>query len=273
MYECETCTRTFYTQRACHQHMNDTNHWPPVFGCETCTRDFSSQHAAAQHMNALGHWLPKVPCETCQLKFHTDNDAAQHMKAKGHYKHYCAPCGIRFQNQNNLNMHLRSKVHQGSNVSCPFCQTKYTTASGVAHHLERGACPRAPKLNRESILSEIRTRDPHGVITNKQIAWHEEEAEVTYLATDRAWNGRAWECYLCHATFKGRNALNSHVNSAVHKQKVYHCPNAGAKCGRQYSTLGALFNHLESESCSFIRFDNVQRQVGGILQGNRLIGF
>ncbi|OJD10175.1 hypothetical protein ACJ73_09909 [Blastomyces percursus] len=274
MYECETCTRTFYTQRACHQHMNDTSHWPPVFGCETCTRDFGSQHAANQHMNALGHWQPKVPCETCGMKFHTESAAEQHMRVKGHYKHYCGDCGIRFGNQNNLKMHLHSKTHQGSNVSCPFCQTKYTTASGVAHHLERGSCPRAPNLNRESILREIRTRDPRGVIVNKQIAWHEDaDTSTTYLATDHAFNGRCWECYICHANFKSRTALNSHLNSPVHKQKVYHCPNTRGRCAGQFSTLAALFSHLESESCAFIRFDSVQRQVGGVLQGSRLISF
>ncbi|KAH7012025.1 hypothetical protein B0J12DRAFT_690089 [Macrophomina phaseolina] len=27
--EYEACTRIFRTQRACNQHMYDTNHWPP----------------------------------------------------------------------------------------------------------------------------------------------------------------------------------------------------------------------------------------------------
>jgi hypothetical protein len=39
-------------------------------------------------------------------------------------------------------------------------------------------------------------------------------------------------------------------------------------------TLAALFNHLESESCGFVRFESVQRSAGEFLMGRqRLIGF
>ncbi|EGC48988.1 conserved hypothetical protein [Histoplasma capsulatum var. duboisii H88] len=272
MYECETCTRAFYSQSACNQHMNDTNHWAPVYECETCTREFSSEHAVNQHMNALGHRKPKVPCETCNIKFYTQGQADKHMKANGHYKNYCGACDIRFSSPNALKMHLNSKVHRGSNVSCPFCKGAYTSASGVSHHLERGACPRAPNLNRESILRAVRDRDPHGVITNRQIEWHG-ESSVEYLATDHAYNGSFWECYICHRQFNSKGALTSHVNSPAHQQKVYRCPNSKGKCGKQFTTLAALFNHLESESCAFLRFENVQRHVSGMFQGNRSIAF
>ncbi|KAL1979035.1 hypothetical protein VTN96DRAFT_7288 [Rasamsonia emersonii] len=126
MYECQTCPRTFK--------------------CETCPRVFKSQNAADQHMNALRHWRPKVPCETCGKMFHTQNAADQHMRALGHYKNYCDDCHLAFQNENNLRMHLRSKIHHGINIPCPYCSAKYTSASGVAHHLEMGCCPCAPEF-------------------------------------------------------------------------------------------------------------------------------
>lgn len=44
-------------------------------------------------------------------------------------------------------------------------------------------------------------------------------------------------------------------------------------CGREFSALAALFNHLESEACGSVRFDDVQENVGGILSGRRMIGF
>lgn len=104
MYECETCSREFYTARSCSQHMNDTRHWAPRYNCETCTSQFRSVNAANQHMNALRHWKPNIPCETCSQKFHTETAAAQHMKANGHYVNYCASCDRHFENDNNLKM-------------------------------------------------------------------------------------------------------------------------------------------------------------------------
>lgn len=166
--------------------------------------------------------------------------------------------------------HLNSKIHRGTNVPCPFCKVNYVTASGLIHHLETGSCPQAPNLNRETILRMVRERDPHGVITNKQIEWHKEE-NVTYSASNRAFNGRHWECYLCHRTFNTIHGLNAHLNSPTHKQKVYHCPNG--RCAKNFVTLAGLFNHLESESCSFMRFEKVQRQVAAVLDGRKLIAF
>ncbi|OCL13649.1 hypothetical protein AOQ84DRAFT_282691 [Glonium stellatum] len=270
--ECQTCPRTFRTQQSCNQHMNDTDHWAPRFECESCTRDFRSQNAANQHMTAVRHWAPRIPCETCEKKFHTQNAADQHMDALAHYKNYCKSCGLRFQNENNLRMHLNSKIHRGTNVPCPFCRVGYTSASGLTHHLETGACTRAPNLNRETILNMIRERDPHGVITNKQIGWHKEE-NVKYSATNHAFNGYYWECYVCHNEYTTVNALNAHINSPSHKQKVYRCPNSKVQCGKQFVTLAGPFNHLESEACAFMRFENVQRQMTHVLQGRKLIAF
>jgi hypothetical protein len=167
---------------------------------------------------------------------------------------------------------MRSKIHQGTNVACPFCQICFVTASGLSHHLETGSCGKAPFLNRESILALIRQRDPHGVITTKQIGWHP-EAAVSYEGTHRAFNGDAWECYICHRGFDSLRGLNQHVNSPIHKEKVYHCPNKRGGCDKQFVSLAALFNHLESESCSFMRFSAVQSHVGTILDGRRMIAF
>ncbi|KAL5000779.1 hypothetical protein BDV10DRAFT_161374 [Aspergillus recurvatus] len=268
--ECETCPRAFRTQRACNQHMDDTGHWAPRYECETCTRVFRSPNAAHQHMNSTGHWAPKWPCETCTKKFHTQAAAEQHMKSLGHYQFYCKTCDRQFQNENNLRMHLNSKIHRGREIHCPFCTVGYTTASGLSHHLETGSCPDAPRLNRESIYRLIRERDPQGVITHKQIGWKNEE-NSNYSATARSWNGYGYECYLCHRQYKSLHALNQHLNSSAHKQQVYHCPNG--HCAKPFVALAGLFNHLESESCAFMRFENVQKHIGSVLRGDRLIAF
>ncbi|KAI9369212.1 hypothetical protein BJX61DRAFT_520562 [Aspergillus egyptiacus] len=264
------CPRTFRTQRACNQHMDNTGHWAPRYKCELCPKTFRSQNAAGQHMTSVGHWVPKVPCETCNVKFQTQSAADAHMKAKGHYKNYCKSCDRHFQNENNLREHINSKIHRGKEIVCPFCKTGYVTASGLSHHLERGACPNAPRLNRESIYRMVRARDPHGFITHKQIGWIEEE-NSHYSANANSWNGYGYECYLCHREFMKLSGLNQHLNSPVHQQQVYHCPNRG--CSKPFSALAGLFNHLESEACAFMRFEKVQKSVGSVISGNRLIAF
>ncbi|OOF98216.1 hypothetical protein ASPCADRAFT_164606 [Aspergillus carbonarius ITEM 5010] len=271
MYECDTCTRRFYSWPACRQHMNDKDHWA-VFECETCDEEFSSEEDADWHMSNYGHYAPKISCETCEKKFHTQDSADQHMDALKHYRHYCRACDRRFQNENNLRMHLNSKIHRGQNIICPFCKTTFTTATGVTHHLETGSCPRASSLNRETIHKLIRSRDTQGIITNKLLEWYEDDSGQ-YSATRRAFNGRYWECYICHREFNTVTALNQHLNSPVHKRKLYHCPNRTGRCGKQFTTLAALFNHLESESCGCTRFEKVQLQAQNIFNSNRLIAF
>ncbi|BDD60218.1 hypothetical protein MPDQ_002813 [Monascus purpureus] len=151
----------------------------PHFKCETCTREFRSQNAVNQHMSSLGHWAPKISCETCSEKFHTQGAADEHMEGLGHCKNYCRECRRGFMNENSLKMHLNSRIHRGSNIPCPFCKTDFTTASGLAHHLERASCRQAPGLNRETILQIVRERDPHGVITRKQIGWIKKTTRYT----------------------------------------------------------------------------------------------
>lgn len=118
----------------------------------------------------------------------------------------------------------------------------------------------------------VRERDPHGVITMKQIGWRDEPA-ISYSATNAAFNGEKWECYLCHKKFNSVKALNSHLNSPTHKKKVYQCPNARAGCQKQFVSLAAFAAHLESEACGYTRFEQVQEQVTQIFDRGRMIGF
>ena len=106
------------------------------------------------------------------------------------------------------------------------------------------------------------------MITNNLLEWHQET-----WSTDQAWNGRGFECYLCHRQFAADRHLDQHLSSPAHMQKIYHCPNT-LECGSQFTTLAAMFNHLESESCGYIKFKGVQRNVGSFLSGKqKTIGF
>lgn len=162
--------------------------------------------------------------------------------------------------------HRNSRIHRGATVKCPFCRRAFVTASGASHHLETGSCPQATNLNRETIYEQIRIRDPGGRVTSNQLEWHRE-----FEVSENSWNGNGYECYLCHRVFAKLATLNKHVNSGPHRENIYHCPNRN--CGKNFVSLASLFNHLESESCQFMRFEAVQKQVTRFLDSSRLIGF
>ncbi|KAJ5333021.1 zinc finger protein [Penicillium brevicompactum] len=272
MFECDYCTDTFYEEEDCDEHMDEYNHWVRV-ECETCDRRFRSQNACQQHMNATNHHKPKHGCDTCTKMFFTSQAAMQHMQASGHRKNFCQPCNRQFMNENNFRAHMNSKTHRGKQVKCPFCTATFVTASGASHHLETGACPNARHATRESIHRAISQLDPTGIITKKQIGWHDER-NSTYSATDAAFNGRHWICYFCSKGFGTRDSLNKHLNSPVHQSKIYHCLNKRGRCTKEFVSLAALFNHLESESCGFTRFENVQKfhnRLNDAVQNRRMI--
>lgn len=147
-------------------------------------------------------------------------------------------------------------------------------------------------MNRDEVYKLVRMKDTSGVIAKNLIGWH---GSPTYEASDASWNGRGFECYLCHRTFSQLAGLNQHLSSPVRKsfpilteiysrsaadkptspsdqQALYHCPNRNG-CGKEFSSLAGLMNHLESESCNFTRFENVQRSVQEIVSSDRRIAF
>ncbi|KAF2477940.1 uncharacterized protein BDR25DRAFT_299678 [Lindgomyces ingoldianus] len=268
--ECETCDREFGSQQAAIQHMNALGHWGSRYECDTCDRQFFTQRSADQHMDDTGHREPQFECETCDKRFYTQMSANQHMDACDHRRrYYCHDCSKTFQSENALKMHLNSSTHRGKNVACPFCKAALTSASGLSHHLETGSCPRAKNVNHLTIFQAISQRDPNRLFTNKLLTYP--DFDTQNIATSATWNGSSFECYLCHREYNTLRALNQHLNSPAHSEKLYHCPNRS--CNNQFVRLASLFNHLESESCNFMRFERVQKHVHNFITGRqKLLG-
>ncbi|KAI2616809.1 hypothetical protein GGR54DRAFT_222853 [Hypoxylon sp. NC1633] len=263
-WTCGTCALTFDTLRARRRHMRHLNHSIPEHECETCPRFFRSRSRVVAHMNAKNHW--PYECEICCETWPSDEERREH-EVEDHY--YCYDCDREFRNLNGIKMHLNSRIHRGLDTECPFCKRGFATATGLAHHLERGSCPSAPFLNRDEVYKLVRAKDPSGFISKKLIGW---KGSPEYQATSRAWNGWAYECYLCHRDFSTLHSLNQHLSSPTHQQSLYHCPNRHG-CDRDFATLAALMNHLESESCGYTKFENVQNCVKDIVSSARRIKF
>ncbi|KAH7150369.1 hypothetical protein B0J13DRAFT_287648 [Dactylonectria estremocensis] len=235
--------------------------WP----CGTCGREFDAGwdggfEARDQHCRALGHSIPHFErnyayeCSCCDGRFKTDAKRKDHE----HSDHlYCAECDRDFDNWNNIQQHLNSSRHRASGIQCPFCKKTCRTATGLTHHLERGGCPNAP-LDRDRLYRAVRERDPQGIISNKFLEWY---GSRTFEATEMSFNTNlnAYECYLCHRLFDALTSLNAHLSSPRHQQNLYHCPSRS--CHKEFTTLAGLINHLESESCGYIRFQAVQNGI------------
>ncbi|TDZ36395.1 hypothetical protein C8035_v001721 [Colletotrichum spinosum] len=254
-----------------------------VFTCGTCWREFpAGWKARDQHFNATGHDTPEYECAMCDEYFSDDEDRVDH-EVSDHL--FCGECDRHFTNWNavqqvvfcllcfrysgaDIHQHRNSSKHRQSSIRCPFCGDDRGTATGLVHHLERGACPRAP-LDRDSLYQAVRQRDPNGIISKKLLEYH----TPSYVVSEKAYNQslRAYECYMCHRLFSQLTALNQHLNSPVHQETYYHCPNRD--CRKGFSTLAATINHLESESCQFMRFESVQQNVSRILDPGRMIQF
>ncbi|KAI2787817.1 hypothetical protein POX_f08194 [Penicillium oxalicum] len=296
--ECDTCTKLFPTQDAANIHMDALGHWEHY--CHSCDRKFMGE----SNLRAVSILVPFIhffqPLFSL-LRFWTDSVQAICLDYWHHFPHkspfntshpdsisifqHLPPQRITKTYLTNYtppppppssNQHLNSRIHRGTKLSCPFCTHSFVSPSGVSHHLETGSCSGAPNLNRASVARMIRQIDPHHAITTKQIEWHTSDDEGEFFVTNAAWNGVAWECYMCHREFGSARALTQHVNSPAHEQKIYRCPNRRAECGREFTSLAGLFNHLESESCGLTRFEKVvqaQRSLTDAMMGKRTIGY
>ncbi|KAJ8126328.1 hypothetical protein O1611_g7310 [Lasiodiplodia mahajangana] len=197
----------FGSQQAPIQHNAAAGHEqsPFKFPCQRCPYVFTAQFAADDHMYASNHY--KYQCHCCLMTQPTEDMIKQH-EAEAHY--WCSKCERGFQSYNSIKMHLNSWAHRGDSIACPFCKSLFTTAAGIAHHLEMGSCPKAENLNRDEVYKLVRRLDNDGVIANKLLEW---EGSTHYEATGRAWNGHYFECYLCHRLFDTLKALNQHLQS------------------------------------------------------------
>ena len=103
---------------------------------------------------------------------------------------------------------------------CPFCNAGFVSATGLAHHFESAACSKAPFLNRETIYQIVRSKDPKGFMSKKMIGWTK-TVGTEYEATERSWDGQAFECYLCQREFKQLTSLNQHLKSSTRKYSIH----------------------------------------------------
>jgi hypothetical protein len=136
------------------------------------------------------------------------------------------------------------------NCPVPSCKCKFKSGSGIAHHVENGKVHK--NITRQDVTITVQALDVNKTISvRQQIAAPSNviasATTITYSATEEAFNGRSYQCFLCSKdTFKTLNALNSHLNSPAHDANEFKCP----ICAKEFKVVSALAQHVETYGCA-----------------------
>ena len=186
---------------------------------------------------------------------------------------YCPECGAFFVTGHKLHQHLLATGYGGPVVRCPGkkCRKSFASGAALVLHLESGAC--RSRVTRQKINRAAARHDTQHIITipSRMLAYAQHgtaPSVVSTLATERSWNGQAYECFLCHREFKTLVGLNDHLRSPVHEERMYRCPLGYAGCGAEFKALSALCQHVESETCGIRRFNRQMQDYLGDLTRN-----
>ncbi|KAI0320974.1 hypothetical protein OF83DRAFT_1168819 [Amylostereum chailletii] len=287
---CQRCDEHFGSARMLNNHL-DEEHWfcqdhnkaRLVFDNEKGLKEHyvqSSEHAYCQHCDT--HYRTHdglfqhaqqshFACTSCRSFYATHVRLIAHKKQQ---HHYCSSCDRIFESASNLASHLASSKHTPRTIRCPArgCERAFPTMSALIAHAESDS--RAGGLTRAYVNRYIVERDRTNLITNPSRliggpGGYRPPTTTTMWATDRSWNGWEWECVLCHRTFAAKDALNKHLQSPRHAEKIYRCP--GTSCRAEFAALSALVRHVEDEGCDVKRFVQVQGAIDGLVHGMRAL--
>ncbi|KAH9969338.1 hypothetical protein BJV74DRAFT_737164, partial [Russula compacta] len=233
--------------------------------CHPCERWFPHTRALEQHLEAK-HWYCRA--HDGILIFNSYAELQSHDRD---VHTYCTECKRSFQSQSNLRSHLNSKLHRPTNVRCPGrgCNRAFVSAAALTLHFESGTCPSG--MTRKQLDRLVVRVDTNNYITNPDrlltgpLGQSQPPSTTRMWATDRSWNGGAYECFLCNATFQTLARLNLHLQSPRHEDKIYRCPKSD--CRTEFVTLSGLCQHVEGGSCGVNMFRRVQDVMESLTRG------
>ncbi|KAG2007184.1 hypothetical protein CC2G_014900 [Coprinopsis cinerea AmutBmut pab1-1] len=227
-----------------------------------CNKSFKSEKGRLQHCQDRLHGPFSNPdtryCERCDRFFDNEGLLNTHRRQE---HNWCFICNKGFKTSLGLAMHgsAGSLAHANRHVECrvPGCGSCFKSPSGLAHHLEsrtHNSIDRnvvtgiAQKMDIVPPISIIRERGAGNGVNPTPAA--------SYVATAASWNGKHFECYLCHRGFARLDSLNAHLNSAAHDENEFKCPNT--KCKKSFTLISGFVQHLESRSCGLANIKEIQ---------------
>ncbi|KAL4902306.1 hypothetical protein BDW74DRAFT_186870 [Aspergillus multicolor] len=209
-----------------------------MYECEYCNDTFSLRDDLDDHLDDYDHWVER---ETCNRDFRSHQACDQHMDATEHWAPSwpCETCDATSYSQSAMVQHMNALGHYRN--YCKACDRHFQNENNLRAHLNfklhRGRptlCPfcKSNYTTASGLFHHLETgsctaapsMDRESIY--RPIRARDPHGNGRYAATSQSWNGYNYKCYLCH----------------------------------RYALAG-LFNHLESESCGYMRFEKVQRRV------------
>ncbi|THU75569.1 hypothetical protein K435DRAFT_974772 [Dendrothele bispora CBS 962.96] len=285
MPDCTSCNRSFATNSALRAHRLAKAHFDHY--CAECDRGFIDEVALGQHLNnspvhqfgsddsdSQIEWEDSSDLDSGSGDDDDDNDAYcgscdrhfinlpalyQHLAANPVHN-WCFVCSRDFKCPQDLEQHNASRVHKPADMKCPLCSKMFKSPSDIANHIESGGSTYHSRINRHHVTAAIHRLDINPPISIAGRLTGPVAAVPTmteYFATELAFNGNAYECYLCHRQCRTLQGLNNHLNSPAHDDNQFQCPHG--KCGKQFTVISGLIRHIESESCGLAKFYTVEK--------------
>ena len=116
-------------------------------------------------------------------------------------------------------------------------------------------------MTRERLNSLVVRADTYNYITNSSrlltVGRYEPPAPAVTWATDRSWNGYAYQGFLCNRTF--------YTLVRLHEDKIYRCPKSD--CRVEFVTLSGLCQTVEGGPCRVMMFRQVRDVMDGLMRG------
>ena len=272
---CKNCSKDFSTWTGLKEHWVQSPRHPY---CQPCDEHFDDFSKLEDHYEDSHYY-----CSRCERLFTNDHGLQQHYRQSS-FHHYCSTCERDFPSKSSLKsvryhckvicvvftdqpplQHLNSSVHRPKDVVCPFrgCDRTFVSRSALVLHLEEGACPSG--IDRATLNRYVRQYDKNNIITDPSylLTSGTDSDNTKYYATESSWNGRGYECHLCHSSYPSLASLNQHLASPIHQDKIYNCP--ASSCRSRFTTLSALCQHIESEKCGVSKSKAVQHIMDRLL--------
>ncbi|EOA90812.1 uncharacterized protein SETTUDRAFT_101140 [Exserohilum turcica Et28A] len=282
---CSECDLPFESQSAWENHCEVELH-ASEYRCCNCDITFKDIHALNAHMASRAHRKP------LQQKHKVNARKAGKATTVSAGDHMCKICRRTVPSLQSFQQHCESLKHKPiSALSCPTgegCKRKFSAPSALLHHLESGKC--CSGMDRDDIYDIVQLYDKDHTI---HILPKLTPSSSTYLSahglspdsgapTASLDSSDGWLLVTpthSQGTFRTVQALQQHIVSPTHCDKVYHCPRnllpinsskaeTKQRKAKQFTTLSGLAQHLESGACrggrqTFLRcIEFIQQHLG-----------
>ncbi|KAK7468590.1 hypothetical protein VKT23_003094 [Stygiomarasmius scandens] len=256
MPDCVQCDQYFNSDAALRVHC-ETSPVTHLTFCIVCKHELKDAFTLQKHLN--------------YSKAHRyDSDGYEPSESEDDQS-YCTLCHRAFVDDRALHQHLQAK-HDHLTHNCILCKRRFRFPSSIAQHIESGGCKK--EINHHHVTAAVHAMNISPTISiPRRIEGPPLVAAVMiYSATDLAFNGIAYECYLCHREFGTLHGLNCHLRSPIHDADEFVCPNV--VCGKTFKVISSLIQHIESESCGLAKFKTVEKYANRLsARFSRLLEF